>query len=212
MWDLIDRRIQLTIIIGVGVLFAWAADALYALIFGNHPGILKWVSLSVTVVGTVLAWVANASWRWLWRKVPALSSKFFPDLNGVWTGYLISTWKKPGTNEALAPIPATITIRQGLFGTSVSLKTGESTSHSTRAFLEPFRDTNRYRVWYSYNNDPQAQHRHRSSPHEGVAFLEVDLDADPNRLEGRYYTARKTTGDMTLTRTLDYGNGMPSQA
>ncbi len=203
MWDLIDRRLQFTIIIWAGILVAWAADAFYALILENHLGVLKWISLSVTIVGSVLTWMANAFWRQLWRKIPALGKMLFPDLNGVWTGHLISTWKKQGTDEALPPIPATVTIRQGLFSTTVSLKTGESMSHSTRTFLEPFRDTNRYRVWYSYNNDPQAQHRHRSSPHEGVAFLEVALDTDPNHLEGRYYTARKTTGDITLTRVSD---------
>ncbi|MGX9105215.1 Cap15 family cyclic dinucleotide receptor domain-containing protein, partial [Escherichia coli] len=92
------------------------------------------------------------------------------------------------------PIPTEVTIRQRLFATSVSLKTGESESHSTRCLLERLTDIGRFRVWYSYNNDPVAQVRHRSSPHEGVAFLEFDPDAGPDRLTGRYYTARKTTG------------------
>ena len=83
---------------------------------------------------------------------------------------------------------------------AVSLKTGESTSHSTRALLEKFSETSRFRIWYSYNNDPQAQYQHRSSPHEGVAFLELDADSDMNRLTGRYYTARRTTGDIDVVR------------
>ena len=102
--------------------------------------------------------------------------------------------------QALPPISAEITIRQRLFASSVSLKTGESESHSTRCVLERLPEIGRFRIWYSYNNDPLAQVRHRSSPHEGVAFLEYDPDAETKKLVGRYYTARKTTGDIEVFR------------
>ncbi|MBN9374588.1 MAG: hypothetical protein J0I40_04180, partial [Cellulomonas sp.] len=126
------------------------------------------------------------TWREVWRRFPALQRRAFPDLNGTWEGTLVSTWVDPETGQTKPPIPTTITIRQGLLSMAVSLKTGESTSHSTRALLEKFSETSRFRIWYSYNNDPQAQYQHRSSPHEGVAFLELDADSDMNRLTGRY--------------------------
>lgn len=78
-------------------------------------------------------------------------------------------------------------------------RSGASESFSTCAFLEPARDRACFRVWYTYNNEPQARFRHRSSLHEGVSYLDFDPTA-PARLTGRYYTNRKTTGDMAFTR------------
>ena len=181
MWSLLPRKIQLTLIIGTGIFIAWSYDALYALVTGTHPQLLAVISLTVTIVGSLLTAALQFSWRWVWRRWPFIQSKTFPDLNGTWKGTLASTWINPETNQPLDPIPTTVTIRQKLFRTDVSLKTGESESRSTRVFLEPDYDRRRFRLWYSYNNDPQAQHRHRSSPHEGVAFLDLDFDADQNR-------------------------------
>lgn len=200
MWSLLSRKWQLTIVIAVGIMTAWSIDAIWSMAFGNGVGLIKAVSLTVAVISFIAAIVLETTWRRLWKKFPAIGVRTFPDLNGVWKGSIVSTWIDPETGNAKPPIPTEIVIRQGLFSTHVSLKTGESTSHSTRSFLEPFHDTHRYRIWYSYNNDPKAQVQHRSSPHEGVAFLELDLDVDPHRLAGRYYTARKTTGDIEVSR------------
>lgn len=200
MWSLLSRRWQLTLVISAGILMAWSIDALWALFFGEKISALKSISLAVTIVGGGLAIVAELFWKWLWQRFPAIQVRTFPDLNGTWEGSLVSTWADPTDGEPKQPIQTTIIIRQGLFSTSVSLKTDESTSYSTRTFLEPFYDTRRFRIWYSYNNDPQAQFQKRSSPHEGVAFLDLDYDENPHRLTGRYYTARKTTGDIDVQR------------
>jgi hypothetical protein len=200
MWSLLGRSTQLTIIVAAGICVAWTYDAVSQFLTGQTPNNIKSISLFVFVIGVVFAALAEIAWRPLWRRFPLLQRKTFPDLNGTWKGTLTSTWIDPTTGAPKPPIPTEIVIRQGLFATSVSLGTGESTSHSTRFFLEPFRDTGRFRIWYSYNNDPQAQYQHRSSPHEGVAFLECEFGTDPNRLTGRYYTARRTTGDIDVRR------------
>ena len=113
----------------------------------------------------------------------------------------MSTWINPETGQRLPPIPTTIWIRQSLFTTSIKLRTGESTSYSKRCLLEADPDAGRFRFWYSYDNDPKAEFRYRSARHEGVAWLEMDLDADPEHLVGYYYTERKTSGDMDVQRT-----------
>jgi hypothetical protein len=205
MWSLLGRSTQVTIIVGAGLCLAWAYDAVYGFWTGQVPNNIKLISLIVFIIGVVFAGVAEIAWRPLWRRFPLLQRKMFPDLNGSWKGTLTSTWVDPTTGSSKPPIPTDIIIRQGLFTTSVSLRTQESASHSTRSFLEPFRDTGRFRIWYSYNNDPQAQFLHRSSPHEGVAFLECEFDANPDRLTGRYYTARRTTGDIDVRRKKSKG-------
>ncbi|GEO17873.1 Cap15 family cyclic dinucleotide receptor domain-containing protein [Microvirga aerophila] len=199
MWSLLPRKLQATAIVFATIIAYLGLEWTYAWFASTPPGPFRQASFIVTIITGVLVLAANWAWPLLWRMIPALGRTLFPDLNGVWQGKLVSTWVDPATGEVMPPIDATITIRQTLFTTHVSLKTGESTSHSTRAFLERFAETQRFRIWYSYNNDAQAQFQHRSSPHEGVGFLECESD-DLGSLTGRYYTARKTTGDIEVSR------------
>jgi SMODS-associating 2TM, beta-strand rich effector domain len=89
---------------------------------------------------------------------------------------------------------------------SIKLRTGESSSYSTRYVLEADHDAGRFRIWYSYDNQPRAEVSHRSA-REGVGWLETDIDADPNRLAGQYYSSRRTTGDMIFSRVSDQVSG-----
>ena len=200
MWSLFQRKTQLLIIVPASILAAWGLEAVWFWYFGEQTTPLKWISFAISIVGVVMVGAAELLWFRLARIMPLIQTKMFPDLNGEWVGHLKSTWINPETGTTLPPIPTSLKISQTFFTTSVTLKTGESFSKSTRVFLEPDYENRRYRVWYSYNNDPQAQFRHRSSQHEGVAYLDLDWDTDRNRLTGTYYTARKTTGDVDLRR------------
>ncbi|RVJ16180.1 hypothetical protein [Sinorhizobium medicae] len=200
MWSLLQRKTQLLIIVSASILSAWGLEAVWFWCLGEQTTPLKWISFAVSIVGVVMVGAADLFWFRLARIVPYMQTKMFPDLNGDWDGHLKSTWMDPETGTTLPLIRANLKIRQTFFTTSVTWKMGESFSKSTRVFLEPDYENRRYRLWYSYNNDPQAQFSHRSSPHEGVAYLDLDWDTDRNRLTGTYYTARKTTGDMDVRR------------
>jgi SMODS-associating 2TM, beta-strand rich effector domain len=200
VWHLIPLRWQVLIITACAVVLAWAFDGATEWLQGQRAPLLKFISMFATIITTVVAGIASLTWRYFWRAFPVISRKTFPDLNGQWGGTLVSTWIDPTTSKPPAPIGATIWIRQTLFSVTITLRTGESTSYSTRYFLEAERDAGRFRVWYSYGNLPKAQFAYRSSRHEGVAWLEIDADADPDRLEGQYYTDRRTTGDMAFRR------------
>ncbi len=200
MWALLPQKLRLTLVVAAGVAVAWSIDALWSLVSGDSPGALKTIMLSVGVLSAAGVIVLDHTWRRVWSAHPAIGLRTFPDLNGVWRGELQSTWINPDTGTTAPAIPVEFKIRQTLFATHVAMTTGESTSHSTRTFLEPFYETRRFRLWYSYANEPQAKFRHRSAPHEGVAFLELDYDGDPDKLTGQYYTARKTTGDISVER------------
>jgi hypothetical protein len=93
-----------------------------------------------------------------------------------------------------------VTIRQGVLAISIKQKTDESDSWSTRVIPEADPEADRYKLWYSYSNKPKAAVAHRSSDHDGVAWLEIALSDDPEELKGQYYTSRRTTGDITLRR------------
>ena len=146
----------------------------------------------------------NSLWRHIWRWIPAIESAIFPDLNGTWEGSILTTWTDPKTGKSTSPIPATVWIKQSLFSTKLRLRTGESHSHSTRCHLEAERDAGVYRFWYSYDNRPKAEFSHRSARHEGIAWLELNIDEDRDRLVGQYFTDRRTTGDVKLHRAVTH--------
>lgn len=202
MWSLFQRKTQLLIIIPASLMAAWGLETAWFWYFGQETTPLKWISFVISIVGVVMVGAAELLWFRLARVFPFMQTKMFPDLNGEWIGHLKSTWINPDTGTLLPPIETRLKISQTFFTTSVTLETGESFSKSTRVFLEPDYANRRYRIWYSYNNDPQAQFQRRSSPHEGVSFLDLDWDKDRNRLTGTYYTARKTTGDIDVRRQL----------
>jgi SMODS-associating 2TM, beta-strand rich effector domain len=200
MWGLLSRRTQVLVIAGLAIVLAWGIEGAAALSTGNLPSPLKLIALVVTIISTGIVAIASAVWRKVWNWSPIIGRKLFPDLTGTWAGELVSTWKNPATGQGVAPIPVTIWIRQGLFSTSIKLRSGESTSYSTRCLLEADPEAGRFRFWYSYDNDPRAEYRHRSARHEGVAWLELDIDTDPERLVGCYYTDRRTSGDIEVRR------------
>jgi hypothetical protein len=212
MWGLLSRKTQVLIIGGLAIVLAWAIEGATGLLTGNPPSELKLVSLVVIIISTGIVAIASATWRWVWKRFPVIARKLFPDLNGTWVGELVSTWTNSTTGEAIAPIPVTIWIRQGIFSTSIKQRTGESTSYSTRCLLEADHEAGRFGFWYSYDNNPRAQYRQRSARHEGVAWLELDIDTDPERLAGCYYTDRKTSGDFAVRRVSTIFDGEPGAA
>ena len=201
MWALVPRKTQILLIAGLAIVLAWGMEALWKIIQGTTSSPLKSISLVAMLISTVLAGIVSATWRYVWARFPWIGRQTFPDLTGTWEGHLISTWINPDTRQRLPPIPTTIWIRQGLFATSIKVRTDESMSYSKRCWLETDPEAGRFRCWYAYDNDPKAAFRFRSARHEGVAWLEMDMDANPERLLGYYYTERKTSGDMDVGRT-----------
>lgn len=200
MWQLLPWKKQAAIVTVLAIILAWGIDAAVEWFRGERAPLLKFASLIATLITLGIAGVASVTWRHLWRRFPVIERRTFPDLTGTWEGTLHSTWIDPATNQPKPPISTTIWIRQGLFSTSVRLRTGESFSYSTRCMLEADHDAGRFRIWYSYDNQPTAEVAYRSARHEGVAWLEMDIDADPDRLAGQYYTHRRTSGDMEFHR------------
>lgn len=212
MWALLSRRTQVLIVAGAAVMLIWGIEGAWILVAGESRSQLKLVSLIASLISTGLFGIASAIWRHIWRRFPILGRKLFPDLTGTWRGELISTWENPVTGQGIGPIAVTIWIRQGLFSTSIKLRTAESTSYSTRCLLEADQEAGRFRFWYSYDNTPRAEHRYRSARHEGVAWLELDIDTDPERLIGCYFTDRKTSGDIDVRRIGNTLEGEPVAA
>lgn len=125
----------------------------------------------------------------------------YPNLQGTWTGVLKSTWINPKTNRSVDPIPVQFCIRQDFENIHISMYTKESSSFSQAArFILESDDT--ISLSYTYSNKPQATVRDRSEIHDGAAYLRI-IKSETLRLEGEYWTSRKTTGDISIQKTSD---------
>ena len=69
--------------------------------------------------------------------------------------------------------------------------TGESKSKSLTASIDEV--LGEMQLTYCYLNTPKSEFRHRSEIHYGTAMIAIST---PQKLEGQYYSDRKTNGDM----------------
>ncbi len=202
MWQLLPSYWQITLIAATGIMGWEAMHAIAAMIGGSPPGFLRSVSLLATAVLALGVPIVDHLWPRLIRSLPWLEALTFPNLNGRWRGTLQSNWKDPVTDLQIGPREVIVEIRQSLLWISVALSTTESRSNSTWCRLEANRPARTFRLRHLYENEPQAGVAHRSGKHEGMCWLEIRLEEDPNRLVGQYYTYRATRGDIELRREV----------
>lgn len=151
-----------------------------------------------TALGVVSAvpLAVNLYDRWLWR------IRWLPfgpaNLRGVWKASLRSDYPDAATRGSLAPIEAYVVFRQTAVALSVAIYTSESTSASIAVALDGTRDE-RFEVSWLFRNESRHEHRPDSPIHYGGARLLPFGGRSPARLEGTYFTDRKTMGDFTLT-------------
>lgn len=153
-----------------------------------------------TVV-TVDVFVALVFVKWGW-KLPLFRPWLvpFPDLSGTWDGELQSDWRDPRSGEPVPPIPARLTVRQSFFSVSCVMRTSEMTSWSfIEGFdIEPERQVRR--LAYSYTSKPRQLIADRSPVHDGTAVFEIQ-EKPRLKLRGKYWTDRRTTGEINLRFT-----------
>ena len=150
-----------------------------------------------TVPIIILIWAGFVSFAWRWRcfkdwLVP------FPDLDGTWQGTIQTTWKDAEGN-APGPIPVILTVKQSFGRVSCVMRTAEMSSWSYLADFWLDTDEQIRKLGYSYTSSPGLKVQDRSSAHDGTMVMEII--GDPvTKLKGIYWTTRKTTGDVVLTK------------
>jgi hypothetical protein len=176
------------IIIWVGVLFVSGTD----LKIGWEA--IKKLPDAVTVY--ILLVLIFTKWAW---RLPVFKNWLvpFPDLQGTWRGTLESTWIDPTTSQKIPAEAVTLVIRQTFSNISCVMYTNESYSYSTTAQINEDDESGIFCLSYNYTNRPRANLRDRSAIHDGAAILKVVLKPQ-KKLEGVYWTSRKTTGDLNL--------------
>lgn len=69
------------------------------------------------------------------------------------------------------------------------------------SYIEGFtldRDKQVRQLAYSYTSKPKPSVKERSTPHDGTIVFDL-IGMPVSKLEGRYWTDRETTGEITLT-------------
>lgn len=182
---------------------------------------LAWLLLNV------ILW--NPIWRWLWRKVPLLNEKVFPDLNGTWDVELQSNWPrqeqmlnaaKTGTpfdisscnEQELSPLlrlKLRAEISQSWWKIEMKLSNPEQNTPIDRSetiSLDPFPSDGQKRcgICYFFKQFNNTDNVADEAEFFGAARLEYNQDADT--LEGLVWNARmwrramNTAGKVTFRR------------
>ena len=135
--------------------------------------------------------------KWLWKKSPFIKFLPFPYLGGIWQGELKSTYEDDMT------IKLRVEIKHSLFHPYLKMYTDESHSISNSFSFNIDEDKGIRQIIYTYQNNPKATERHHSSIHYGAAVL--NFNEKGNFMEGNYWTDRKTTGTIELTKINKHG-------
>ncbi len=122
----------------------------------------------------------------------------FPNLNGTWKGQICTTWIDPETCETPAAIPAILTIKQSFLNVSCVMRTAEMTSRSLVSSFVLDKQNQLERLVYTYDSNPIETVKERSPQHCGTMSFEIVREQKKTKLEGGYWTDRKTTGTIEM--------------
>jgi hypothetical protein len=136
---------------------------------------------------------------WLWRLPLVCRLVKRPLVHGTWRGTLSSYYINPETNQRVAPAPDVyFVIKQRFWSITMRLLTKESKPTSIVGVIDNQGDGS-YAIISVYRNTPKLRVRDRSPIHHGAVMLDVS-GKPATRLEGFYWTDRKTMGELDLTQ------------
>jgi hypothetical protein len=176
------------------VVVAWAVVLLAS---GQKlsAGLLK----PLSTVTSIVVFTTLAFDLWLW-KLPVLHGWFVkrPVIDGTWKVEIRSNWSNAtaGGSALVAPVEGYMVIRQSFSTLSLRLLTQESSSELVGAEIVCSAD-GLYCISGVYRNEPRLQVRGRSAIHYGAVWLRI-IDEKYKRIEGHYWTDRKTAGEIEL--------------
>jgi hypothetical protein len=149
--------------------------------------------------------------NWAWRQPKLRRFVRRPVLRGTWRGTLVSYQSNAaGQEERMEPIPIFLVIDQTYLTLNISLVSAESKSLTVASFMQRT-GKDEFEVFYHYANTPRMSVRDRSPRHAGGSRLEV-TSLFPERIEGEYWTDRKTRGTYDAERATERRYGSWAEA
>ena len=142
---------------------------------------------------TIVPWIAifvlflignNFISRAIWKVMSFFNKRLYPDLNGEWSGEIIT--------EMDLKIPIKAVIRHNLFSVEIDLHT--ETSKSVTLEATPFLENGQFKLFYIYRSIPKNP---AWSVYTGITNFDIRR-LDSLELSGSYFTDRKTIGRILL--------------
>lgn len=197
-------RSKIRIVNNTATIVRWAASGVSALwavalyVSGFHLATDLRHALAYLPSAAGLLVVGFDLWFWKAPLIRKVSGR--PRIYGTWAATLQPSKDShipEGGNKG--PITAAVVIEQTFFTTAIRQYTEESSSKSDTSTITADRDARQGKtLYFTYSNIVTPEHAPRSPAHHGAALLDVVGDA-PASLSGMYWTARLTTGSMSLT-------------
>lgn len=174
------KIIKLIIYITTGV---FAICAILSFAHDVYP-ILKIISLVTAISEFIIALYFSILWRrFNFLKVPKIYGKY----------NVVIKYIDPKDNKCKSK-QCSATIRQDLFSISLSLETDERTSDTIGCNLR--KNDNVNYLYYVYKTTTKVEFLGLNPEQTGA----VELRIFKNKLEGRYWTTSKTSGDICFVK------------
>lgn len=189
----IEHQITALVIISA---IAWIALATIQNV--NLSNLVDFFKLIPTVI-SIDVFIVIIFTKWLW-KYPIFKDWLvpFPDLNGTWLGSINSDYIDPETQQRKAPIPVMFTIRQNYSSINCIMHTNEMKSYLISEGFNVNKDKQIKQLSYIYTSKPGILITDRSPQHDGAIIFDI-IEKPEKKLVGRYWTDRKTKGEIILT-------------
>lgn len=182
----------------VFVLFALCFCAIAFLDGQSSFDVLQVIRIAYQTIPIILlAIMMFTSYAWKWKIFNSWLVPY-PNLNGTWQGSIQTTWRNPETGQLPGAIPVILSIKQSFTRISCVMRTAEMTSRSYLADFWLDGDDQIRMLGYSYHSRPMPTVVERSQPHDGTVVFDL-IGRPVTKLNGRYWTERKTTGEILLT-------------
>jgi hypothetical protein len=176
-----------------------AGIAVFLIVLTFKGAELSAMADAITTAVSFTAFGRYAFIKWLWKYLPILE-RFHgvPHIEGAWRGTFESTWvPTPGAPVATGTVDVQIS-QPDIFRIKIRQKTGESLSHSYGEEFQKLEDGSIF-LNFSYHNVPGANVRDRSQISYGSARYHLERNGTAV-LSGNYWTDRKSTGKIIITK------------
>lgn len=156
----------------------------------DSKNILRSVSFGIT--GATLFWTFYFSFGWKW---PILKLIFFrPDLNGTWSGEIISDWKDEN-QKLVPPIVFHLVVRQSFLRIHFTTFTEGFVGVSYSETFSLRKHTGLKNISYLYRKD--TSQNNNEILQEGATELRL-IEGNKRILQGKYWSSRKTNGTIKV--------------
>ncbi|MGR5278888.1 hypothetical protein ACPV5J_19560 [Vibrio rotiferianus] len=179
---------------------------------GDGIAAISKITMPVLIIFIGITWFSGTYlWRVFW-KIPyigttLLNQKVCPDLNGVWVGETVSTYRDENGDRIKKPVE--LVVKASFFGFDIQLVSKDQYQRSTVVQSEIYKDPRDGSFYLSYIFESVVDQPLKTddSKFDGSAKLHVRFNDDKISLTGVYWTNRcwqkgqQTAGAIQLVKS-----------